>query len=177
MIPAKFGFDKEEWPGEEPGPNQVFTFMAQAFEWEPTQLEWFLQSKDILWAFSKGGSAEGEGKLYHNHITRNTKVAGMLPLRLFHALANLGTHRTSGKNLLGKALYTMEEARETSYTGNAPKGYDYSKKALLVEITSRGTAENILIPFHNDNSWNVFFDKLNPPSIAQRRSRIEEWRA
>ena len=83
LIPAKFGFDREQWPGEEPGPHQVFTFMAQAFEWEPTQLEWFLKSKDILWAFSQGGKAEGDGRYYHNHITRNTKVIGMLPLRLF----------------------------------------------------------------------------------------------
>ena len=177
LIPAKYNFDEHRWPDEETGTHEVVTHMSQAFEWEPTQLEWFLQSKDILWAFSKGGSAEGDGRLYHNHITRNTKVIGMLPLRLFHALANLGPHRTSGKNLLGKALYTMEEARETSYTGNAPKGYDYSKKALLVEITSRGTAENILIPFHNDESWTVFWSKLQPPSIAQRQSRIEEWRA
>ena len=157
LIPAKTGFNTAEWPGDEPGPNQVFTVMAQAFHWDTTQLEWFLKSKDILWAFSKGGKAEGDGRVYHNHITRNTKVIGMLPLRLFHAFANLGTHRQSGADLLGKALFTKDEARSTSYTGNAPKGYDWSKKAILLEIFSRGSANDTLIAFNDHKRFSVFF--------------------
>ena len=118
LIPAKFGFDTEEWPGDEPGPNQVFTVVAQAFHWDTTQLEWFQKRKDILWAFSKGGKAAGAGRYYHEHITRKTKVIGMLPLRLIPDFRNLGTHHQSGADLLGKALFTQDEARSTSYSGN-----------------------------------------------------------
>ena len=92
-------------------------------------------------------------------------------------LGNLGTHHQSGADLLGKALFTKNEARSTSYSGNAPKGYDWSKKAILLEIFSRGAAENILIPFNDDESWNVFFCTSDSPSIAQRQSQIEQWKA
>ena len=156
-FPAKFGFDLEEWPGDEPGPNQVFTVMAQAFHWDTTQLEWFLKSKDILWAFSKGGKAPSDGRYYHEHIARKTEVIGMLPLRLIPDFRNLGTHHLSGADLLGKALFTRDEARSTSYSGNAPKGFDWTKRAIILEIFSRGSANDTLIAFNDHNRFSVFF--------------------
>jgi hypothetical protein len=65
--------------------------MSQAFHW------------DILWAFSKGGKTAGDGRYYHEHITRKTKVIGMLPLRLIPDFRNLGTHHLSGADLLGNS--------------------------------------------------------------------------
>jgi hypothetical protein len=72
-------------------------------------------------------------------------------------LGNLGTHHQSGADLLGKALFTQDEARSTSYSGNAPKGFDWSKKAILLEIFSRGSANDTLIAFNDHKRFSVFF--------------------
>ena len=71
QIPAKFGFDMEEWPGDEPGPNQVFTVMAQAFHWDTTQLEWFLKRKGT-WCWKILSRAHHQKDESHRHAAFNT---------------------------------------------------------------------------------------------------------
>ena len=124
LLPAKFGFDENEWLDDEIGPRRVFTAMAEAFRWDVKTFQWFLKSENILWMFSKGGKATGDGIYYHKNITGKKKVIGMLPFKLFPDFLYRQTHDQSRAHLYGKALFTPEEARSTSYSDNAPKGFD-----------------------------------------------------
>ena len=128
LLPAKFGFDTDEWLGDELGPHRVFTAMAEAFRWDTTQLTWFLKSENILWMFSKGGKPTGDGIYFHENITKKTKIIGMLPFRLFPDFVYDGTHGQCNMDLYGKPLWTPEEARSTSYSEHAPNGFDWSQK-------------------------------------------------
>ena len=128
LLPAKFGFDKNECLSDEIGTRQVFTAMAEAFHWDTTQLTWFLKSENILWMFSKGEKPTGDGIYFHENITKKTKIIGMLPFALFPDFVYDGAHGQCNMDLYGKPLWTPEEARSTSYSEHAPNGFDWSQK-------------------------------------------------
>ena len=155
-LPAKLGFDSKEWPGDELGAQRIFRAMAEAFSWDTTDFNWFLNSENILWTFSKSSKPTGAGRYYHEHITGKTKVVGMLPFKLFPDFQRMEAHHQSKALLFGKTLFTPAEARSTSYSGNAPKGFDWSKKVILLEIVSQGTAHAALLAF-NKNKKSVYF--------------------
>ena len=175
LFPANFGFDKNEWLSDEIGPRQVFTAMAAAFRWDENILKWFLESENILWMFSKGGKPTGEGKYFHQNITRKTKIIGMLPFILFPDFVYYGAHGQRNLDFYGKQLWTPEEARSTSYSEHAPNDFDWSRKKILLEVLFRGSAHDSLLFFNANNSFMSMFADVN--SVALRQSRIEQWAA
>ena len=174
VIPAKFKFDIDEWPGDDNGTNRLIKTMAKAFVWSDPQLTWFQSSKNILWKFSKGGKANADGKHFHDNITGKAKICGLLPFKLFPEFLYEGIHEDSKKPLYGKALFTVEEARSTSYSAYTPKGWDWSKKKILLEVFFQGNAIDGLQAFSGNSKFRTFF---NTDTLHLRHSRIVEWTA
>ena len=174
VIPAKFKFDTEKWPGDDNGAHRVIKAMAEAFAWSDPELTWFRRSEKILWKFSKGAKPNVNGKYFHDNITGKTKIFGLLPFKLFPKFLYDGIHEESKKPLYGKTLFTAEEARSTSYSANTPKGWDWSKKKILLEVFFQGTARDSLEAFSVNSKFRNFF---STDSLHLRHSRIVEWNA
>ena len=119
LLPAYYGFDTAEWPGDDLGIHQVIKAMAEALRWDHTQLKWFLKSRNTLWAFRKEKKPTGSGRSFAEHITRKTNIIGILPLRLFPVCENDRAHGPSNTDPYRNPIWTR---------GHAPRGFDWRQK-------------------------------------------------
>ena len=170
-IPAKFLFDRDDFPGYDTGHIRIIACLSQIFNWTAEQLAWFLGSMNILWTLSYGGvAAKKNGKVYYECVTGKTKILGMLPFRLFPGLRRQGNNNnTSGAPIFTKALITHDEALTRSYESNVPADWNWSKKQLVVEVFFGGSANAALPALHDT------FKNMAPADPNRLRERVEQW--